>query len=53
MQILSSLHGRLQIKAESGVVELSPGGFCLIPASLEAVTVHATSAASLLWVQAK
>ncbi len=52
MQILASLHGQLRVAAMGGLVELSPGGFCLIPARLDAVTVHAASAASLLWVQA-
>lgn len=52
MQILASLDGPLRIEAGVGTVELSPGGFCLIPASLEDVTVHALGNASLLWVQA-
>jgi len=52
MQILASLNGHLRVDSERGAVELSPGSFCLIPACLDAVTVHAASAASLLRVQA-
>lgn len=52
MQILASLSGHLHVQAKSGVIELSPGGFCLVPACLDDVTVHVESAASLLCVQA-
>jgi mannose-6-phosphate isomerase len=53
MQILAGLSGRLRVEAErGGAIELSPGGFCLVPACLEDVTVQAAGAAGLLRVQA-
>ena len=52
LQILASLSGQLRVQTKSCAVELSPGGFCLVPACLGDVTVYAENAASLLHVQA-
>ena len=52
MQILACLSGNLRVAVDAATVEISPGGFCLVPACLGFVIVDAPRAAKLLWIQA-
>jgi mannose-6-phosphate isomerase len=52
MQIIAGLGGKLSVEGGSIAVELSPAGFCLVPASLDATVVRAWTAATLLRVEA-
>ncbi len=52
MQILGVLSGQVQVREKQGVVSLSPGQFCLLPASLDQVSVQSETAASFLRVEA-
>jgi mannose-6-phosphate isomerase len=52
MQIVACLSGNLCVEAGAVRAELSPGEFCLVPACLDAVLLHAMSATSLLRVEA-
>ena len=52
MQIIADLGGRLRVEGVAAGVELSPGGFCLVPASLAGVQLHAHDAATLLRIEA-
>jgi mannose-6-phosphate isomerase len=51
MQIIGLLRGRLVLSHGAQTVELAPGGFCLLPASLEKVTVVAERPSEYLHVQ--
>jgi mannose-6-phosphate isomerase len=52
MQIVACLSGNLCVQAGAVRVELSPGGFCLVPACLDAVHLLATNDAGLLRIEA-
>ena len=52
MQILACLSGDLRVAVDDAAVEITPGGFCLVPACLGSVTVDAPGAAKLLWIHA-
>jgi mannose-6-phosphate isomerase len=50
LQIIATLHGRLEIQSGSASVNLSAGQFCLVPAGLEQTKVSAMSDAAWLRV---
>jgi len=52
MQIVACLSGTVLVANESTTVRLGPGGFCLVPASLDQVQVSAEGEALLLRVAA-
>ena len=52
LQIVAAVSGQIEIKSGSGIVNLSAGQFCLIPASLEQVAILAKSDIALLRVEA-
>jgi mannose-6-phosphate isomerase len=52
MQIIACLSGKLSVDGGRITVELSPGEFCLVPASLDATSLRARTAATLLRVEA-
>ena len=52
MQIIACLSGRLRLAGGETEIELSPGRFCLVPASLEQTRVKASTAASFLRTEA-
>lgn len=52
MQIVACLSGNLCVEASAVRVDLSPGGFCLVPACLDEVHLLATDAARLLRIEA-
>ncbi len=51
LQILGLLRGRLKISHPNGEVDLRPGQFCLLPASLERVALTAETQVEYLHVQ--
>src|ERR1043166_6910333 len=51
VQVVACLSGQSCVEAGAVRVELLPGQFCLVPASLDAVQVHALSATGLLRVE--
>ena len=53
MQILAMLKGHLTIRHGGSELRLQPGGFCLLPASLERVTLTAEDRVEYLHVQAE
>jgi mannose-6-phosphate isomerase len=52
MQIIAALSGGLRVEGGAVGVELSPGGFCLVPASLAGLQLRARDNATLLRVEA-
>ena len=50
-QIFGILHGRLVLSANGVEVTVSPGQFCLVPASLERIAVQAETMVELLHVE--
>lgn len=52
MQIIACVSGKLDVECGAVTIERSPGELCLVPASLEAATLHARTAATLLRVEA-
>jgi mannose-6-phosphate isomerase len=52
MQIIAVLSGGVRVEGGALEVELSPGGFCLVPASLAGVQLRARSDATWLCVEA-
>jgi len=52
LQILAVLAGKLQLRDDQTGMELSPGQFGLLPASLKQVTIQAEGPATFLWVEA-
>jgi len=51
LQIVATVHGRLEIKSGLTSVNLSAGQFCLVPACLERTEVRAKSEATVLRVE--
>jgi mannose-6-phosphate isomerase len=52
LQIVATVHGKLEVRSGSNSVNLSAGQFCLVPACLERTEVLAKSEATLLRVEA-
>jgi len=52
MQIVACVSGQLGVECGEVTIERSPGELCLVPASLEAATLRARTAATLLRVEA-
>ncbi|MEK7707172.1 MAG: class I mannose-6-phosphate isomerase, partial [Verrucomicrobiota bacterium] len=52
MQIVACVSGKLGVACGAVTIERSPGELCLVSASLEAATLHARTAATLLRVEA-
>ncbi|MCU0785201.1 MAG: class I mannose-6-phosphate isomerase [Verrucomicrobia bacterium] len=52
MQIIGCLSGQLSVESGATTIERSAGEFCLVPAGLEATTLRARTAATLLRVEA-
>jgi mannose-6-phosphate isomerase len=52
MNILGGLKGTLGLQAGQSALSLGPGQFCLVPASLPAVTLRAETAATFLRAEA-
>jgi len=51
MQIIALLDGRVRVTSGETAVSLTPGGFCLVPASVAPAVLHAESAAGFLRVE--
>jgi mannose-6-phosphate isomerase len=52
LQIIAVIRGQLEIKGDSGIVELTAGRFCLVPASLDGTEIRVKSATACLRVEA-
>jgi mannose-6-phosphate isomerase len=52
LQILAVLEGKLRISDGQTQIDLPPGGFCLIPASLVQVSLRSEASASVLRIEA-
>ena len=52
MQIIASLGGRVGVEGGAAGIELSPGGFCLVPASLAGIHLRAGGHTTLLHIEA-
>ena len=52
MQIIADLGGGVRVEGGAVGVDLSPGGFCLVPASLSGIQLRAHAAATLLRIEA-
>ena len=51
LQIIALLTGRVEIGRDQATVALAPGQFCLLPASLAAVTLRTETAATFLRIE--
>jgi mannose-6-phosphate isomerase class I len=52
LQIVATVHGKLEVRNGSDSVNLSAGQFCLVPACLEKTEAHAKSEVTALRVEA-
>jgi mannose-6-phosphate isomerase len=53
MQIVACLSGHLRVVAGRSTTELTPGGFCLVPACLDRVEVHLEGGTAFLRIESR